>query len=155
MRADIYIMTTFRGVKQKEGKVMYLIRVKRNGEDKTLCRCHSLTDATPLMAERRTLIVALRNLRVPGSARMHPGYEPHIYISRADLASAVGKWVEGWERVGWKTVDGKPVRHCEEWKELVELLRDVEPVFHVNEAHEFYNWMKGEIGKCQAESKRV
>lgn len=47
------------------------------------------------------------------------------------------KWIEAWQKKGWKKSDGKPVKNMELWKELLEAMKDHEVKFI---------WVKGHDG---------
>ena len=148
MRVDIFVLTTFSRPSKSSGKVLYIIRINGNGQDKTITRTYSLADSTPDMADRRTLIVALRHLVAKGEETIHKDYEPHIYLYRPTVKTAVTQWSMGWIKNDWKTAKRGPVRYRDEWKRLLTLLGDRPVEFHVGEHHEFYSWMKGELERC-------
>lgn len=148
MRVDIFIKTTFRRPAKSSGKVLYIVRIKKNGQDKTITQKYNLEDATPDMADRRTLIVALRHLIPKGGKTIHREYESHIYLDRPTVKAAVTQWAQGWIKNGWKNAKGEPVRYCDEWKELLTMIEGRTVEFHVGEHHEFSTWMKGELDRC-------
>ena len=44
-------------------------------------------------------------------------------------------WVYGWEKMGWKKADKKPVLKDDLWKQLLALTRDHEVTFHKVKGH--------------------
>ena len=148
MRVDIFIKSSFKSPRKSTGKVIYVLRIKKGGEEKTIVKTYTLRDATPDMADRRTLIVALRHLIPEGGQAIHSKYEPHIYLDRPTVKTAVTQWSEGWIKNGWKTSKGEPVRYGDEWKKLIGLIGESPVEFHVGERHEFSHWMEGELEKC-------
>lgn len=44
-------------------------------------------------------------------------------------------WVYGWEKMGWKKADKKPVLNDDLWKQLLALTREHEVIFHKVKGH--------------------
>lgn len=55
----------------------------------------------------------------------------HVYTSSDYLKDGATAWLAGWQRRGWRTRDGKPVRHQELWRRLAGLLRRLSCHWHV------------------------
>ena len=147
MRADIFIMTTFKGPRRRSGLASYLIRAKDSrGVDHTLNESIPVEEGTENGAEVIALLAAIRRLNEKGT-------ELHIYPERPFLGTALEEWSKKWIRNGFVTAKGKPVEYSEEWREILDVLQDRETVFHIGEQHEFRNWMKGELKKCQESVK--
>lgn len=153
MRVDIFIKTTFKKPAKSTGKVLYVVRINKDGQDKTITKVYNLEEATPDMADRRTLIVALRHLVPQGKETIHEAYEPHIYLDRPTVKTAVTQWAKGWMKNDWMTARGDPVRYSDEWKKLLALLGDRAVEFHVGEHHEFSTWMGKELERCLKNSE--
>jgi ribonuclease HI len=43
-----------------------------------------------------------------------------LYTDSIYVRDGITKWVQGWQRNGWRTADRKPVKNSELWRELVE-----------------------------------
>lgn len=67
-----------------------------------------------------------------------------LYSDSKYVIDGITKWVEGWQRRGWKNASKKPVRNADLWHELIE----------VTARHEVnWNWVRGHNG--HAENERV
>lgn len=147
MRVDIYIMTTFKGPKRRVGLASYLVRAKdTRGEDHTLNESIAIEDGTQNKAEAMAILYALRRLNKRAT-------EVHIYPEREYLAMAIEKWSKKWVQNGFTTAKGKPVEYRDWWEEILSMLQNRQVEFHPGQQHEFYNWMKGELSKCQGLKK--
>jgi len=142
MRVDIFIMTNFRGPSRKDGIGGYVIRTKVKGQDSTVQRAVRIDDGTENMAEIKTALYALRRLNEKAT-------EVHIYPEREYLAMAIEKWSKKWVQNGFTTAKGKPVEYRDWWEEILSMLQNRQVEFHPGQQHEFYNWMKGALDKCQ------
>ncbi len=60
-----------------------------------------------------------------------------VYTDSAYVKDGITSWIHGWKKRGWKTVDNKPVKNAELWRELDRL----------NAAHDVqWRWVKGHAG---------
>ncbi len=55
----------------------------------------------------------------------------HVYTSSGYLKDGASNWLNGWERNGWVTREGKDVSNRDEWKQLNDLLQEFVVTFHV------------------------
>jgi ribonuclease HI len=89
--------------------------------------------AEPLTTNNRmelmAAIQALEALQRPSTVILHPDSKY--------LLDGISKWIQGWQRNGWKTAAKKPVKNDDLWRRLVEAIRphDVSWV-----------WVKGHAG---------
>ncbi|MBV8501512.1 MAG: ribonuclease HI [Paucibacter sp.] len=60
-----------------------------------------------------------------------------IYTDSEYVRKGMTEWISGWQRRGWKTADGKPVKNAELWQRLDALAR-----LHQVE----WRWVKGHAG---------
>jgi len=60
-----------------------------------------------------------------------------IYTDSEYVRKGMTEWVSGWQRRGWKTADGKPVKNAELWQRL-DALRKLHQVE--------WRWVKGHAG---------
>lgn len=58
------------------------------------------------------------------------------------VMDGITKWIFGWQKKGWRTADGKPVKNVELWQALVEAIRP-----HAVE----WKWVKGHAGHPENE----
>ena len=79
--------------------------------------------------ELMAAIQALEALQRPTTVSLH--------TDSKYLLDGITKWIEGWQRNGWKTAAKKPVKNDDLWRRLVEAMRphDVRWV-----------WVKGHAG---------
>ena len=60
-----------------------------------------------------------------------------LYTDSEYVRKGMTEWVQGWQRRGWKTADGKPVKNVELWQRL-DALRKLHEVD--------WRWVKGHAG---------
>ena len=97
------------------------------GKEKELYGGDELT--TNNRMELMAAIQALEALKRPERVSLH--------TDSTYLLNGITKWVEGWQRNGWKTAAKKPVKNDDLWRRLLEAMRphDVSWV-----------WVKGHAG---------
>lgn len=72
--------------------------------------------ATSNVMELWAAVAALRTLQHPSAVTM--------YSASKYLIDGATKWLAQWERRGWQTRTGEPVKHREIWQELAHLMGD-------------------------------
>jgi len=72
--------------------------------------------ATSNAMELWAVVKGLQALRRPSRVTVHTG-------SKYVLEGAT-RWLASWERNGWRTRDGRPVKHREIWEELARTVGD-------------------------------
>ncbi len=72
--------------------------------------------ATNNVMELWAVVAGLRALRRPSQVT--------VYTTSKYVLDGATKWLAGWERNGWRTAAGGPVRHREIWEELGRMLGD-------------------------------
>ncbi|XPV76531.1 MAG: ribonuclease HI [Desulfovibrio sp.] len=87
-------------------------------------------DTTNNRMEMRAVIVALQTLKKPCKVQL---YTDSQYIKNA----VVKKWLDNWQKNGWKTAAKKPVKNKDLWEKMVPLLDKHDVEFH---------WVKGHSG---------
>jgi ribonuclease HI len=97
------------------------------GTDKEMYGAEPLT--TNNRMELTAAIQALEALQRPATVNLH--------TDSKYLLDGITKWIQGWQRNGWKTAAKKPVKNDDLWRRLVEAMRphDVSWV-----------WVKGHAG---------
>lgn len=86
---------------------------------------------------RMEMMAAIRALRILK--------EPCDIVLTTDSAyvrDGITRWVDGWQRNGWKTASKKPVRNADLWHELIEAATP-----HQVE----WRWVKGHAGHAENE----
>lgn len=79
--------------------------------------------------ELQAAIEALRALKEP--------CDIEFFTDSQYLRQGITEWVGGWKRNGWRTMDRKPVRNAEQWRELDALAARHEISWH---------WLRGHAG---------
>ena len=79
--------------------------------------------------ELTAAIQALEALKRPAKVSLH--------TDSKYLLDGITKWIQGWQRNGWKTAARKPVKNDDLWRRLIEAMRphDVS-----------WEWVKGHAG---------
>lgn len=63
--------------------------------------------------------------------------EVSLYTDSVYLLNGITKWIEGWQRNGWKTAAKKPVKNDDLWRRLIEAMKP----------HDItWEWVKGHAG---------
>ncbi len=60
-----------------------------------------------------------------------------VYLDSEYVRKGITEWIMGWQRRGWKTADGKPVKNADLWMRL-DALRKLHTVD--------WRWVKGHAG---------
>ena len=79
--------------------------------------------------ELMAAIQALEALRRPATVRLH--------TDSKYLLDGITKWVDGWQRNGWKTAAKKPVKNDDLWRRLIEAMKPHDVT---------WVWVKGHAG---------
>lgn len=68
--------------------------------------------------------------------------EIDLYSDSKYVLDGMTKWIEGWQRRGWKTASKKPVRNEDLWHELIDAAKRHSITWH---------WVKGHNGHVENE----
>ena len=60
-----------------------------------------------------------------------------VYLDSEYVRKGITEWIQNWQRRGWKTADGKPVKNADLWQRL-DALRKLHTVD--------WRWVKGHAG---------
>lgn len=60
-----------------------------------------------------------------------------VYMDSEYVRKGITEWIHNWQRRGWKTADGKPVKNADLWQRLDALRK----LHHVD-----WRWVKGHAG---------
>lgn len=55
----------------------------------------------------------------------------HLYTTSSFLRDGITSWVKAWEKRGWRTEEGKPVRHRDLWEALQQAAAGYEVRYHL------------------------
>lgn len=137
MRVNIYIESSVKGPRRSNGVVGFVLE-EESHKDKTLTQFGKVENVTANQAVLLALIHALRRIKT--------GTDITIWTDSFYIQSAlVHGWLEEWSENGWKTARGKEICNEKEWKQIKELMGDVEPEFEVGAQHPFKNYLKSEV----------
>lgn len=98
-----------------------------NGHEKELFGGEAMT--TNNRMELTAVIEALASLKRTCDVVVHTDSE---YVRKG-----ISEWIQNWQRRGWKTAEGKPVKNVELWQRLDALRK----LHHVE-----WRWVKGHSG---------
>lgn len=88
-------------------------------------------------------IVALRKYKeLLEELPEEPPLEAFVYSDSKYVVDGATSWSKNWKAKGWKKADGKPPENVELWKELNELVEELDPNFR---------WVKGHNNHPQNE----
>jgi len=90
-------------------------------------------DTTNNRMELRAAIEALKTLTRP--------CQVELYTDSVYLRNGITKWVENWQKNGWKTANKKPVKNQDLWQSLLEAVERHESAGGVE-----WFWTKGHAG---------
>ena len=79
--------------------------------------------------ELTAAIQALEALRRPATVK--------LYTDSTYLLNGITKWIQGWQRNGWRTAARKPVKNDDLWRGLIEAMKPHEVT---------WLWVKGHAG---------
>ena len=80
--------------------------------------------------ELMAAIQALEALNRPSQVQLH--------TDSTYLLNGITKWIEGWQRNGWRTAARKPVKNEDLWRRLIEAM----------DGHQIsWRWVKGHAGE--------
>ena len=85
-------------------------------------------NTTNNIMELTAVIVSLKILKRPCKVNV---YSDSAYVVYAFLQH----WIDGWQRINWKTSDKKDVKNKELWLELINLTKILNITFHKVKGH--------------------
>lgn len=137
MKINIYIKSSVKTLKRQNGVVGFVIEAEAF-EGYTITQFGSVRDVTDNQSQLLALKYALM--------RINDKSELIIWTDNKYIAAAFNQgWIKGWKYRGWKTAKGKDVANSEEWKEVLELLKDNIPQFKIQENHSYSTWLHREV----------
>lgn len=140
-RVNIYIYTTIKSPRKKQGAYTYILEVDTSKGAATRSATKLLEDVTAHQAELAALAAALK--------RICKSCELVIYMDSVYVSACIEKWLDKWEQDNWMNAKGRPVANVEEWKELACLLNEHSYQFVVGENHSYYEWLKAESERAE------
>ena len=133
---SIYFYSTIKGGRIQNGAYSYLLEMQTEKGPVTLSKAEKVFFMTAHKSELIALAAALK--RIQKSSRLV------IYTDSGYVAANVRDRLVFWNKNGWKTAKGKPVKHQKEWQEIYQLLVGHAFKFVISTEHGYYLWMKRE-----------
>lgn len=135
---NIYIESSVKGIKRKNGIVAYIIE---KSEADTITQFGTVKEVTENQAELLALKHALNRIKTECGDILI--YTENKYI----FAAFEQKWIEKWKNNGFKSAKGEDIANKSEWEEVAKSLKDRMPKVFLNFQHSYKNWLKNEIEK--------
>lgn len=136
-QVNIYIETTVKGPKAKEGAYLYIIEnFDGDGQPQTAGGFCVQTET-----ENRMVLGAL----IRAVARVNEPSRIRVFTRCGHVLSALkNDWLRQWEKAGWKNAKGAAVKNADMWKTFRKEIEN-----HTLEAtdadHSYRNWMWFEL----------
>lgn len=110
---DVFVRTTLRSNhKAQSGSFMYIIRMKKNGEDKTRQGYGTLTADKEKVSEVELTLAAMND----ALGRFREKCNICIHTNcRTVLNSCRNYWVQQWQKNGWRKSNGSSVKYADLW----------------------------------------
>ena len=132
---DIYIDTSIKGPKRRNGSYMYIIAFTTAAGTADTGIKVDLEDTTENQATVYALEAALKRLKKPCKITFYLEC-PHVY------AVLQKRWYSDWKENNWMTKKGKPVSDMEKWRNIEYLLNKHEFEVRIKAAHSYREWMQ-------------
>lgn len=140
MKADIYIVSSIKGIRRQNGVVGVVIEFQTAKGPATLTQFGTVTDATQNQAVLLGIKFALN--------RIKPECDVVFHTDNTYAAAAVENgWYLEWKNNDWSNAKGKKIANFTEWEAVSQLLGDRIPAFEVGKDHTYKKWMESEVKK--------
>ena len=134
LAADIYIDTSIKGPKRRDGRYIYIIGIPEGDkyrQSKPMIR--EVEDTTENHLTILALAAALSHLKKP--------FHLDIYMDCAYVAGILdSKGYHGWMENDWLTSKGKPVTDKELWQDVAGMIKEHEVQIHLKSHHTIRDW---------------
>lgn len=133
---DIYIDTSIKGPKRRDGTVMYILAYRAaNGKTADTGDRINREDTTENQLTILGLEAALKRLNTPCRLVLHLEC-PYV------AAVLENRWYEQWRYNGWMTAKNEPVRDTGTWQSIEYLLNAHEFEVRLKGSHTYRQWMQ-------------
>lgn len=142
LKVSIYIETDGSDARKRYrtyAAIVEFITKREEAVTREVCGVESMTLNGIMLT---ALAASLRILTKPCEITIYMDCD---YVSENICSGKVYEWFAN----GWKTLQGKPTANCEEWKEVMGLLKRHEPVF-TKKAHPYRNYLQDKIRKMKS-----
>lgn len=134
----IFIETSHKSIRPADGWYWSIVEYKTSKGPATAEQKGFEPKATGNRLELIALAKALKTLKRPCKAEI---YTESRYINSVLTQG----WLDRWEKNGWKTEKGEPVRNQKLWQTVYGKIAPHEVVMRLCEDHEYKNAMKTEL----------
>lgn len=133
---NIYTCTGLKNPKTHCGKAGYVLEYTPEGSKPvTLTKIMEIEDMTPQQSELHAINGALSRLTEKGLLL-------NLHTENRMAATALTEgWVQKWKEAGWKKPDGKPVKNCGEWEQMLGLLDGHVYTATAGQPHPYRMWL--------------
>lgn len=145
-QVDVFIAAGIRGPARGTGKVMYLMRTKKNNGTDHESR-PSVTESDNA-TEGRLILMAIRD----ALQRMNYACAVTVHTESSYIAGAINNhWMEAWERNGWKNARGREVQDSILWSQIYRILEETGHELSAEQgSHEYAHWMRFQMPLADA-----
>ena len=143
-RVNVYIQTTIKGPRRRDGVGGYILECERQQGNATLTNFVQIENEAENGAEVITLAAALSRMKKPCAFS--------IFTDSAYMENALKcEWWRSWADDEWKNKKGEPIAHVEEWQEIAKRLNESD-LCHVllKENHEYRKYLDNELRRERA-----
>ena len=135
MTVDIYIDTSIKGPKRRDGTCLYIIAVQTAAGVADAGNMEQMEDTTESSLTLAALEKALERITKPCELVIHLECD---YVA----AALQNRWFEQWREHGWMTAKGKEVSDAEKWRHIEYLLNAHGFEVRLKEPHSYREWMQ-------------
>lgn len=144
MEVDIYIHSTIKGPKQKDGVIAFVLEAELpDGRKATKSYFFQIEGFSKQRSWLKAVAIALEKVK-EGNEAVISGNSAYL----ADGFMNLTKWKEN----GWKRSNGKEVKNADLWEQIFDLQKSRKARFLSNGDHIYSSWLPWEAEK-RAKSK--
>lgn len=136
---NLYIDTSIRGPKRKVGAYGYVLEYKAAQGPVTRTKVEKTEyETTEHQSLCKALLAALK--RINTQCRLN------IYTDSKHIGDVFSNhWLSEWYYNGWQTKKNTPVVNAELWKEIYEIIKNLDVQVKVKEDHTYKEWLRREV----------
>ena len=139
---DIYIDTSIKGPRRRDGACLYILAFQSNGKTADRGRQIRHEKTTENQLTLLGLEAALRHLKEPCHLILH--------LECTYVASALqNRWFDEWRHNGWMNAKNKVVSDADTWQAIEYLLNAHAFEVVLKQPHTYREWMRRELGTVE------
>ncbi len=135
---DIYIDTSIKGPKRRDGWYIYIIAIDTAAGTADAGNTVKAENATENQATLFALEAALKRIKKSCHLVLHL---ENNYVA----AALTNRWYEQWRHAGWMTAKNKPVCDVATWQSIQYLLNTHEFEVILKQPHTYREWMQRKL----------